>query len=193
MDVWSAERVLASAAVVGEGPVWDAEEKCLYWVDIECGEVHRFDPLAGRDTIVITLDRQVGAVGLRVTGGLVLAVREGFATWDPGHPDVTVLASPLGSNSLCRMNDGACDAAGRVLGRRAWRCRRTSSVRDLSSASNQTDRWSKSSVVSRSRTASPGRPTGGRCITSTRVRACSRRIPSVYAWSPGTRASADRL
>ena len=113
MDVWSAERVLASAAVVGEGPVWDADDRCLYWVDIERGEVHRFDPLAGRDTVVITLDRQVGAVGLRETGGLVLAVREGFATWEPGQPDVTVLASPLGSNSLCRMNDGACDAAGR--------------------------------------------------------------------------------
>ena len=39
MDVWSAERVLASAAVVGEGPVWDAGE-LLYWVDIERGEVH---------------------------------------------------------------------------------------------------------------------------------------------------------
>ena len=113
MDVWSAERVLASAAVVGEGPVWDADDRCLYWVDIERGEVHRFDPVAGRDTVVITLDRQVGAVGLRETGGLVLAVREGFATWEPGQPDVTVLASPLGSNSLCRMNDGACDAAGR--------------------------------------------------------------------------------
>ena len=113
MDVWSAEPVLASAAVVGEGPVWDADDRCLYWVDIERGEVHRFDPLAGRDTVVITLDRQVGAVGLRETGGLVLAVREGFATWEPGEPGVTVLASPLGSNSLCRMNDGACDAAGR--------------------------------------------------------------------------------
>ena len=111
--IWSAERVLASAAVLGEGPVWDAGEQCLYWVDIEHGEVHRFDPVTRRDAVVITLDRQVGAVGLRDAGGLILAVREGFATWEPGQPDVTVVASPLGSNSLCRMNDGACDAAGR--------------------------------------------------------------------------------
>ena len=66
-----------------------------------------------RDTVVLTLDRQVGAVGLRNAGGLILAVREGFATWEPGQPDVTVVAAPLGSSSLCRMNDGACDAAGR--------------------------------------------------------------------------------
>ena len=112
-DVWSAERVLASAAVVGEGPVWDAGEGCLYWVDIERGEVHRFDPEARHDTVAITLDRQVGAVGLRDGGGLVLAVREGFATWRPGQAGVDVVARPLGSNSLCRMNDGACDAAGR--------------------------------------------------------------------------------
>ena len=113
IDTWSAERVLASAAVVGEGPVWDADDSCLYWVDIERGEVHRFDPVTRRDTVVIALDRQVGAVGLRETGGLVLAVREGFATWEPGQPDITVVARPLASNSLCRMNDGACDPAGR--------------------------------------------------------------------------------
>ena len=113
VDVWSAERVLASAAVLGEGPVWDADEGCLHWVDIERGEVHRFDPVTRRNTVVLTLDRQVGAVGLRDGGGLVLAVREGFATWRPGQADVDVVARPLGSNSLCRMNDGACDAAGR--------------------------------------------------------------------------------
>ena len=113
VDVWSAERVLASAAVLGEGPVWDAGEGCLYWVDIERGEVHRFDPVTQRDAVVLTLDRQVGAVGLRDGGGFVLAVREGFATWRPGQAGVDVVASPLGSNSLCRMNEGACDAAGR--------------------------------------------------------------------------------
>jgi sugar lactone lactonase YvrE len=113
MDIWAAENVLASGAIVGEGPVWDAGERCLYWVDIERGEVHRFDPAARRDVVVIALDRQVGAVGLREAGGLVLAVREGFATWEPGQPDVTVVATPLGSNELCRFNDGACDPAGR--------------------------------------------------------------------------------
>jgi sugar lactone lactonase YvrE len=115
-DVWSAERILASAAVVGEGPVWDSDDRCLYWVDIERGEVHRFDPVTRRDTVVIALDRHVGAVGLRETGGLVLAVCEGFATWEPGQPDVTVVARPLDSNNLCRMNDGACDPAGRFWG-----------------------------------------------------------------------------
>ena len=113
MDIWAAEHVLASAAIVGEGPVWDDGERCLYWVDIERGEVHRFDPAARRDVVVLTLDRQVGAVGLREAGGLVLAVREGFAIWERGQPGVTVVAAPLGSNSLCRMNDGACDPAGR--------------------------------------------------------------------------------
>ena len=113
VDVWSAERVLASAAVLGEGPLWDAGEHCLYWVDIERGEVHRFDPETGRDTLVITLDRRVGAVGLRDAGGLVLAVREGFATWQPGRAGIDVIATPLGTRVDCRMNDGACDAAGR--------------------------------------------------------------------------------
>jgi sugar lactone lactonase YvrE len=40
----------------------DVGERCLYWVDIDRGEVHRFDPETRRDTLMITLDRQVGAV-----------------------------------------------------------------------------------------------------------------------------------
>lgn len=113
VDVWSAERVLPAAAVLGEGPLWDDGEHCLYWVDIELGEVHRFDPETRRDALVIKLDRQVGAVGLREAGGLVLAVREGFATWQPGRAGIDVVATPIGTSLDCRMNDGACDAAGR--------------------------------------------------------------------------------
>jgi sugar lactone lactonase YvrE len=38
-------------AVLGEGPVWDAEQQRLVWLDILPGLVHRFDPATGRDDV----------------------------------------------------------------------------------------------------------------------------------------------
>src|SRR5438067_1836585 len=36
-------------AVLGEGPVWDAGQQRLVWLDILPGLVHRFDPATGGD------------------------------------------------------------------------------------------------------------------------------------------------
>ncbi|HEY2305642.1 MAG TPA: SMP-30/gluconolactonase/LRE family protein [Streptosporangiaceae bacterium] len=35
-------------AILGEGPVWDAERQRLVWLDILPGLVYRFDPRAAR-------------------------------------------------------------------------------------------------------------------------------------------------
>ncbi len=31
-----------AASTIGEGPHWDVKSKCLYYVDINAGDVHRF-------------------------------------------------------------------------------------------------------------------------------------------------------
>ena len=76
------ECVLDAQAELGEGPVWDPDAGCLYFVDIERGLVHRYDPdtQASRSHQV---DAMVGAVALTVSGDLLLAVRDGFARLDP--------------------------------------------------------------------------------------------------------------
>ena len=38
-------------AILGEGPVWDAERQWLVWLDILPGLVHRFDPATGGDHV----------------------------------------------------------------------------------------------------------------------------------------------
>ena len=48
--VTDARCVLPARALLGEGPLWDWEDRCLYWVDILGRAVHRFDPATGQDT-----------------------------------------------------------------------------------------------------------------------------------------------
>jgi sugar lactone lactonase YvrE len=99
-------------AELGEGPFWDAPSGSLYWVDIPVGRVHRLDGDGAHRSWDI--GQAVGAVVTRASGGLVLAARGGFLTLDP----VTGAVAPLvllEFGTGIRMNDGACDRAGRFF------------------------------------------------------------------------------
>ncbi|MDX3909195.1 MAG: SMP-30/gluconolactonase/LRE family protein [Sphingobium sp.] len=104
---------LKAHAELGEGPRWHAREKRLYWVDIAANALHRFDPESGVDEIR-TFDAPVGCFAFRKSGGLLLAMKQGFATlegWD-ARPlpfgEQLFTASPD-----IRFNDGRTDPAGR--------------------------------------------------------------------------------
>jgi sugar lactone lactonase YvrE len=101
-------------ATIGEGPVWDDRSQRLVWVDIPDGLVHRFSPGDGSDA-PLEAGQAVGSVGLGREGGLVLAVPLGFALVAAGSErptEVIDVGEQLANN---RMNDGACDPAGRFL------------------------------------------------------------------------------
>lgn len=106
------ELVADVRAVVGEGPFWHAAEQALYWVDILGKAVHRYDPASGEDA-VIPVGQAVGAARPRERGGLVVAIEDGFATLDPATGALAMLAEVERDRPANRMNDGACDGAGR--------------------------------------------------------------------------------
>jgi sugar lactone lactonase YvrE len=106
-------RVQAPVCTLGEGPVWDAGDQALYWVDIPQSRVHRIaadGSLSSWDT-----GQPVGAVVPRASGGLVVAVRDGFLALDPASGKLTMLAEVEQDQPENRMNDGACDRAGRFF------------------------------------------------------------------------------
>jgi sugar lactone lactonase YvrE len=110
VDSWRAELVLDAHAGLGEGPLWDARTAELLWVDIMAGLVHRFDPASGVDD-TLDVGQPVGAVVPRAVGGYALALRDGFAVTDD---DGVRLVAPVDHDRPgLRMNDGACDSAGR--------------------------------------------------------------------------------
>jgi len=112
VDSVQAELLVDARASLGEGPVWDDREGCLWWVDIYGDAVHRTDPASGHDEVV-PIGRMPGAVGLRESGGLVAAVRDGFGTLDPATGRFALVAPVDADDPTMRMNDGKVDPAGR--------------------------------------------------------------------------------
>ncbi len=97
---------------LGEGVVWDDANRRILSVDIMRGRVHLFDPATGvRRTIEV--GQPVGTVVPRRRGGLMVAVRDGFAELDPDTGALRFVAHVELDKPGQRMNDGACDAAGR--------------------------------------------------------------------------------
>ncbi len=107
----NADLVVDAHAPLGEGARWDPAGH-LYWVDIIAPALHVYDPSADTDR-VIPVDRYLGAVALRSSGGLIAAVREGFAILDPTTGLIDLLVAVHPTNSGLRMNDGGCDPQGR--------------------------------------------------------------------------------
>lgn len=107
------EVALDARADLAEGPWWDWRRAELLWVDIFAGKIHRFNPASGRDTCA-EVGQPVGMVTRRRSGGLVCAVRDGIGFVD-GDGDGFELVAPIEADLPGnRMNDGACDPAGRI-------------------------------------------------------------------------------
>lgn len=109
----TATAVVRAGASLGEGPVWDGAREELVWVDIDRGLVHRWSPARRRD-VALEVGREVGCAVPRAGGGLVLALRDGFALLAPGAERPEVVAWVERDRPDTRMNDGACDGRGRL-------------------------------------------------------------------------------
>jgi sugar lactone lactonase YvrE len=108
----SAELVADARTMLGEGPIWDDREQCVWWVDILGESFHRTDPVTGQDD-VIPVGQMVGALGLRDRGGLVAASRDGFVEIDAASGRIERLADVEADRPSSRMNDGKVDPRGR--------------------------------------------------------------------------------
>lgn len=97
---------------LGEGPLWDERARQLYWVDIKAPAIWRYDPATGA-TRSWPMPHRIGAIALRQNGGLVAALKPGFAFVDLDTNRIEIIARPEPDMPDNRLNDGACDAKGR--------------------------------------------------------------------------------
>lgn len=105
--------VLHVRAEHSEGPVWDAESGCLWWVDITGCRVHRFEVASNRDCSW-GMPGQPGGVLLTDDGQVVVGLPDGLAILNE-NTGRTDLVTPIESDrSQNRTNDMAADTAGRV-------------------------------------------------------------------------------
>jgi len=99
--------------------VWDVEEGRLYWVDStgrRFGKpaIWSLDPKSGA-VRNWQLDQDVGAMAMRRGGGAVLALNDGFYTFDFSDGAVALIAKVDDDPTRVRLNDGKCDRRGRFF------------------------------------------------------------------------------
>ena len=116
MRVYTATVASDGEHELGEGPVWDATRQRVLWVDINAGTVHE-GRLEGGVVVAGTQMRfreTVGTVVCDADGHLLVAgARRVYRVL--GDARAAVHADLIPDSKLSRLNDGACDPAGRFL------------------------------------------------------------------------------
>jgi len=99
-------------AVLGEGPVWDAREQAVYWVDIPQKRVFRWSEADGVRTH--DAERHVCSLLPRARGGFIGGGYDGFVEIAPDL-GLSLLGDPEREPELAsnRFNDGKVDRSGR--------------------------------------------------------------------------------
>ena len=105
--------VLHSECTLGEGALWDAERKLVWFVDIKQHLVWRYDPATGSHATATAPD-QIGWVLPADNGLLLCGLKEGLWTFDPEAETFTRLCEVPGELASNRNNDACTDTRGRV-------------------------------------------------------------------------------
>ncbi len=106
------ECIYDQPALLGESPLWNAAEKTLYWVDIEKRALHGFDTTTQKHHMW-PMPTEIGCIALHASGGLIAAMRHGFASIALPSGEVTMMNTVLTDADGVMFNDGKCDRAGR--------------------------------------------------------------------------------
>jgi sugar lactone lactonase YvrE len=107
----SPEPVLTIQSILGEGPVWHAEEQVLYWLDVFLPAVNRFDPATGINRVT-RLNQPVYALALRANDGAIGSFEDGIGFIDLNCGSIEIIGDPKAGRPV-NFNDGKCDRRGR--------------------------------------------------------------------------------
>jgi sugar lactone lactonase YvrE len=97
---------------LGEGPVWDADEEIIYWLDILKGEIHQYSFKKGEYNLY-SVDTMVGCISLCNDNSLILASKTGIGFFNKATSEIEYVCNPESHLLKNRFNDGKCDPAGR--------------------------------------------------------------------------------
>jgi sugar lactone lactonase YvrE len=102
-----------SQCILGEGPIWHAERKCCYWVDIEGGILFEYHWIS-KSTRTWTFDYQVTMVCPGQNNSLILGLNGGIGRFDTESGKLEYILDVETEYEDIRCNDGACDSKGRL-------------------------------------------------------------------------------
>ena len=105
--------VSRSDCELGEGPVWSARDRSVWFVDIKGHRIHRFEPATGAARSWRAPD-QVGFIAPLADGRWIAGVKGGLHRFDPTSGLFNLVALVEDATPGNRLNDGFVDPAGRL-------------------------------------------------------------------------------
>ncbi len=107
-----ADVLYASQCILGESPLWHAERKCCFWVDIENGILYEYN-WGQKLTRHWKFNYRLTLVLQGKNDQLILALDARIACFDLETEQIEWIVD-VETNSETRCNDGACDSLGRL-------------------------------------------------------------------------------
>ena len=101
------------AAELGEGPVWVARDRALWFVDIKKQQIHRYDPASGAKASWHAPE-QVGFILPAERGGFVAGLQSGLYHFDERSGAFGLIVEVETDKPDNRLNDGVVDPSGRL-------------------------------------------------------------------------------
>jgi D-xylonolactonase len=107
------ECVCPLAAKLGEGALWSARERAVWFVDIKGRHIHRYDE-ATRTTQSWPAPEDVGFIVTASGGRFVCGLKSGLHLFEPDSGKFRLLTLVDADRPRNRLNDAHVDAAGRL-------------------------------------------------------------------------------
>lgn len=104
--------VVEHTCLLGEGPVWDATQKVICWIDILNGKIHEYSP-EKKIHKTIPVQQMIGTIAVCKDGNFIAALQNGFAFINRQSGEIKMINDPENHLPNNRFNDGKCDPAGR--------------------------------------------------------------------------------
>jgi sugar lactone lactonase YvrE len=105
--------VLHTECTLGEGALWDATRKVVWFVDIKKHHLWHYDPASGSNARAVAPE-QIGWALPAEDGRLLCGLKDGLYTFDPEHQAFAKLSEIPGEPQTNRSNDACTDTHGRV-------------------------------------------------------------------------------
>jgi sugar lactone lactonase YvrE len=99
-------------SMLGEGPVWDAANNSIIWIDIVGSAIHELN-MKSNAIRSISTPSMIGSFALCSDGNILAAMQDGFHFVDRATGAVRPLSDPEAVLPDNRFNDGKTDPAGR--------------------------------------------------------------------------------
>lgn len=111
MSTPTPECVWAVGSELGEGPVWQADEQAVYFVDIKQCQIHRYSTVTG-ETASWKAPAAPGFLVPHVDGGFICGLKDGLYRFDSQTGEFAKLSEVEPHLRFNRLNDGFVDSQG---------------------------------------------------------------------------------